>query len=214
MLVELKGRVHPRYFRELSGGRVHAKLLRWAFPFPIDAVMVVAPLPAVTPPRQSRLLQALRQRRVDLDCLWSPPGRSVDDRRVGAEEQEVIRCGRSGDIRVVVIAEAKLPRIGKVRGYVLLDELLAGGGRLSGEPRGMGVRMIPRGRIRRSRQSSTVRTGEGAEVVVERMVLFEDDHHMLDLFRRNLSRPTPGQVRARAVVHEIPSPYLVLAIAK
>src|SRR5207247_11279624 len=117
----------------------------------------------VPPPRQSRLLQAVLQRRVDLDCLWSPPGRVVDDRRVGAEEHEVVRCGRPGDIRVVVITEAKLPRIGKVRGYVLLDELFAGGGRLSGEPRSMGVRMIPRGRIRRLRHSSTVRTGEGDE---------------------------------------------------
>src|SRR6266571_8818128 len=61
MLVELKGRVHPRYLRELSCGRVHAKLIRWELPFRIDPVKVVHRVPAVATPGQLRLLQTLRQ---------------------------------------------------------------------------------------------------------------------------------------------------------
>jgi hypothetical protein len=60
----------------------------------------------------------------------------------------MIRCGWACHIRVVILAEGKFPRVGKICRDVLLDELLADGGRLASEPRGMVVRRVARGWIR------------------------------------------------------------------
>src|SRR5256885_12917551 len=130
MLVELQGRVDPRHLRQLSGGRVHPKLLRRKFPFRVDALKVVNRVPAVTAPCQSRLLQALRERRANLDGRWTPPWWIVDDRRVGAQEHQVVRRGWPRHIGVVVVAEGEPPRVRKIRWDVPLDELLADRGRL------------------------------------------------------------------------------------
>src|SRR2546421_2406209 len=63
------------------------------FSFWVDSGSLVTRHPAVTAPCQSRLLQALRERRADFDGRRTPPWWIVDDRRVGAQEHQVVRRG-------------------------------------------------------------------------------------------------------------------------
>src|SRR5438445_389716 len=99
----------------------------------------------------------------------------------------MIRRRRACHVGVVVGAEGESLRVRKVRRDVPFDELLANRGRLAGEPRAMGMWQVLRRRVRGPRHPHAVRAREGAEVVVECVVLFDDDDHVVDLVHGNRS---------------------------
>ena|SRR2546425_451539 len=88
--------------------------------------------------------------------------------------------GRTGYIREIVIAQCKFPCVGKVRGDVLRDELLAHRRALTCQPGIMAVIRILRRRVRRPWHHHPVGSGKSAEVIIEAMVLFDDEHDVLD----------------------------------
>ena len=92
----------------------------------------------------------------------------------------MVRRRRSNDIGEILVAEREFSSIGKVGWYVGLDELLADRSRLAGQPGTVTMVWVVKGWIRRPRHTHPVSSGEGAEVIVEAVILFDDDHHVVD----------------------------------
>src|SRR5438445_8358856 len=88
--------------------------------------------------------------------------------------------GRTGYIGEIVIAECKFPCVGKVGRDVLRDELLAHRRALTCQPGIVAMIRIPRGRVRRPWHHHPVGSWKSAEVIIEAMVLFDDEHDVLD----------------------------------
>ena len=92
----------------------------------------------------------------------------------------MVRRRRSSDIGEILVTEREFSSIDKVGWYVSLDELLTDRSRLAGQPGTVTMVWVPRWRIGRPRHRHPVSAGEGAEVIVEAMILFDDDHNVID----------------------------------
>src|SRR6266478_4479154 len=87
----------------------------------------------------------------------------------------------AGDLGEIVIAERKLLCVGEVRGNIRLAVLLADrpGGPV--QPRLVVVGWVEGRWVWRTGQGGVaIRTREGAEVIVKRVVLLHDEDHMTD----------------------------------
>src|SRR5262245_4196571 len=92
----------------------------------------------------------------------------------------MVRRGWSRNVREIVVAKRELPGVREICGDVLLHELRLYSGGLASQPRGMLVIGVVRRRIGRARIRCSVGSWESAEIVVKAMVLFDDEHHVLD----------------------------------
>jgi hypothetical protein len=103
----------------------------------------------------------------------------VDQRRVGGDQHQVIRFRLAGDLGEIVVAEGEVLRECPIGGNILLPILKMHGTLSPIQPRLVVMRGIVN-QVLSVRQLHAIRTGEGAKVVVEGMVLFDDDDYVLD----------------------------------
>src|ERR1700674_1921606 len=185
--------IEPRDGWKFSGGGVGRKLRR--FDIVLAALQrrdVALRVPTVVAPAEARLLQVGRERRkvewrlhVDRVAVV----RVVDDWRICCDQHQVVGRRWTGNGSEVFIAERVLLRVTPIVRDVRLAVLLLGGTSGPPEPGRMVVRMVGGRRISGERQIRiTVRTGEPPEIVVECVVLFDDDHHMLNWTLRTRTR--------------------------
>src|SRR6267143_6325586 len=95
----------------------------------------------------------------------------------------MVRRRWSSDLGEVLVAECEFSRIGKVGWDVRLDELLSNRGCLSREPGTVAMVRVPGRGIGRPRHNHSISSREGAEVIVESMVLLDDNYDTVDLAR-------------------------------
>lgn len=116
--------------------------------------------------------------------------RVVDYRRVGANEHEVVGSRRPRDFGEVFVTQGKFLCILEIDGDVVLEVLhMVAGVLVPGHPGLMLVVGVVGRRVLSVRELRTVRTLEGAEVVVESVVFLDDKNNMVDLAGHFLTPP-------------------------
>ena len=109
----------------------------------------------------------------------------------------MVGFGLAGHFREVVVTQRKLSREREICGNVVFAVLQLHRVRRPLQPCRVIVWWVAAsGRVLRRRKFCTVYTGERTEVIVEAVVLFNDDHNMLDWIVRlhrhlESSRPIP-----------------------
>src|SRR5215813_9542 len=110
----------------------------------------------------------------------------VDDRRVSADQHQMVRGRRSGHLREVAVAHRIVSRIAEiirdVIAYVLEMKARVAG---SAHPCQMIVRRIARWGIWRMPELLAIRTRQRPKIVIEGVIFFDDDHDVFD-WHRNL----------------------------
>lgn len=104
----------------------------------------------------------------------------VDERRVSRDQHQMIRPRRPSNFAEESITKRELSGVRKVVWDVGFDELLFDSGGLSGQPRAVSVIRVLGWWVWRSGHGHPINSRESAEVVVETVVLFDDDHNMLN----------------------------------
>ena len=109
--------------------------------------------------------------------------RVVDDRGLGRDQHQVVRFRLGGHFCEVIVAQRVLLGVGPVGGNIVARILQPHRPVrvVAFEPRPVVVRGVALCEgIGRVRERDTVGAGERPEVVVERVVFLDDDHHVLD----------------------------------
>src|ERR1700722_20302104 len=98
----------------------------------------------------------------------------------------MVRLRLARPLRVVVVAQCKLPRIRKVRRYIRFFILRLHRLRRPLQPRRVIVPWVASRRgILRRRQNASIHSGERPEVIVEAVIVFDDDHTLLFRIREH-----------------------------
>src|SRR3989441_2049483 len=107
--------------------------------------------------------------------------RIIDEWRVRGDQHQMVGYRLAGDLGEIVIAESKLPRVGKVGGNIRLGVLLVDGAGGTVQPRLVVVGWVEGRRVGRTGQLRvSICAWESSEVIVKSVVLLHDDDHMAD----------------------------------
>src|SRR5215469_11695543 len=134
----------------------------------------------------------------------------IDDRRVGADQHQVVRGRRSRHLREVAIAHRVVLGITEVI-WDVVARILYMKARVAGSvhPSQVIVMGIDRRRIWRRAELLAIRPRQRPKIVIEGVIFFDDDHDVFDRHSNLRVRrgPTSGPVLVTASQRK-PLPYL------
>src|SRR2546426_10250605 len=100
----------------------------------------------------------------------------------------MVTCGRPCNIREVLVAESELSCVCDVSWNVSLDKLFTERCSIPGQPRTVSMIGVSGRRVRRPGHTHSISSLKCSEVVVESVILFYDDHNMVNTASTQFSR--------------------------